>query len=196
MTKLDLFIQSQRIDMARRFLRPGSRVLDLGCGDGALFKQVPEVWGIGIDPTLSAPIELPNAKLLPGRFPEDTAAESEFDFVTMLASLEHLPRGVRSHLGTDCYRALKPKGKVIITVPSAKTDILLSVLKTLHLIDGQSLEEHHGYNVSETPQIFSSLKMVLQKRFQLGFNNFFVFEKAAVAGAEVISQQLLDLKAS
>jgi hypothetical protein len=38
--------------------------------------------------------------------------------------------------------------------------------------------------------------MVLQKRFQLGFNNFFVFEKAGVAGAEVISQQLLDLKAS
>ena len=178
MTKLDLFIQSQRINMARQFLWPGARVLDLGCGDGALFRLVPEVSGIGIDPTLPSPIELPNARLLPGKFPEDTATECEFDFVTMLASLEHLPPVVRSHLGTGCYRALKPKGKVIITVPSAKTDILLSALKALHLIDGISLEEHHGYDVRETPQLFSSLKMASQKRFQLGFNNLFVFEKA------------------
>jgi cyclopropane fatty-acyl-phospholipid synthase-like methyltransferase len=48
MTKLDLFIQSQRINMAKRFLWSGARVLDLGCGEGALFKLVPEVWGIGI----------------------------------------------------------------------------------------------------------------------------------------------------
>jgi len=178
MTKLDLFIQRKRINVAKRFLWPGARVLDLGCGDGALFKQLPEVWGIGIDPTLPAMIELPNAKLLPGRFPEDTATESEFDCVTMLASLEHLPHLVRSQLGADCYRALKPKGKVIITVPSAKTDILLSVLKTLRLIDGQSLEEHHGYDVRETPQLFSPLQMISQKQFQLGFNNLFVFEKA------------------
>jgi SAM-dependent methyltransferase len=179
MTKLDLFIQSQRINMARRFLRPGARVLDLGCGDGALFKKVPEVWGIGIDPTLPAMIELPNARLLPGRFPDDTATESEFDFVTLLAALEHLPQLVRSHLGTDCHRALKPNGMVIITVPSAKTDIVLSVLKTLRLIDGLSLEVHHGYDVRETPQLFSTLTMVSQKQFQLGFNNLFVFQKAS-----------------
>jgi len=178
MTKLDLFIQSQRINVARQFISSGSRVLDLGCGDGALFKQLPEVWGIGIDPTLPAMIELPNAKLLPGRFPEDTATECDFDCVTMLAVLEHLPPEVQSRLGADCYRVLKPKGKVIITVPSAKTDVLLSCLKTLGLIHGQSLEEHHGYDVRETPQLFSSLKMISQKQFQLGFNNLFVFERA------------------
>lgn len=178
MTKLDLFIQSQRINMARRFLRPGARVLDLGCGDGALFKQVPEVSGVGIDPTLQTTVELPNARLLPGRFPDNTSTEGEFDFVTLLASLEHLPRPVRNQLGTDCYRALKPNGKVIITVPSAKTDIVLSVLKTMRLIDGLSLEEHHGYDVRETPQVFSPLKMESHKQFQLGFNNLFVFQKA------------------
>lgn len=179
MTKLDLFIQRQRIEVAHHFLSDGARVLDLGCADGALFKQIPGVWGIGLDPTLTAAIELPNARLIPGKFPDDLAAESDFDCVTMLAVLEHLPPAVQSRLGAECYQKLKPKGKVIITVPSAKTDIVLAALRTLHLIHGISLEEHYGYDVRQTPQLFSSFDMISNKSFQLGLNNLFVFAKAA-----------------
>lgn len=178
MTRLDLFIQTQRIEMAKRFLGPGARVLDLGCADGSLFKHIPEIHGIGIDPTLAAPIDLPNAHLLPGRFPDDMATESDFDFVTMLAVLEHLPPAVQSKLGADCYRALRPKGRVIITVPSAKTDLLLSALKAVHLIHGITLEEHYGFDIRETPALFSTFDVVMKKSFQLGLNNLFVFAKA------------------
>jgi SAM-dependent methyltransferase len=178
MTGLDLFIQRQRIKVAGRYLNAGARVLDLGCADGALFKQIPSVSGIGIDPTLPGPVELPNARLLPGYFPDDIPSERDFDFITMFAVLEHLPPAVQAKLGTDCYQALKPKGKVIITVPSARTDVVLSALQALHLIHGISLEEHYGYDVEQTPRLFSSFEMVTRKSFQLGFNNLFVFAKA------------------
>lgn len=178
MTRLDLFIQKQRIDAAKRFLCAGARVLDLGCADGALFKQNPGISGVGVDPTLPAAVELPNARLLPGRFPDAIATEAEFDFVTMLAVLEHLPPEVQSKLQANCYRTLKPKGRVIITVPSAKVDVILAGLRALHLIHGMSLEEHHGYDVKETPHLFSTFDMVSRKSFQLGLNHLFVFAKA------------------
>jgi SAM-dependent methyltransferase len=163
--------------VARRFLHPGAKVLDLGCADGALFKQIAEVSGIGLDPLLTNPLQLPNAKLIPGRFPGDIPDGLDFDAVTMLAVLEHLPRAVQEELGRNCERVLKPKGRVIITVPSPRTDALLALLKTLRVIHGMSLEEHYGYDVNETPQLFSSFKMIARKQFQLGFNNLFVFEK-------------------
>jgi len=48
-----------------------------------------------------------------------------------------------------------------------------------HLIDGMSLEEHHGYEVSQTTKIFSppDFRLVLHRRFQLGLNHLFVFER-------------------
>jgi hypothetical protein len=56
-------------------------------------------------------------------------------------------------------------------------------LKFLKLIDGMSLEEHHGYEVNQTAKIFPAEYFRLLKRttFQLGLNNLFVFERRATA---------------
>ena len=177
MTKLDRFVQKRRINVAKRYLAPNAHVLDLGCADGALFRHVPAVTGIGIDPTLSGEVVLPNARLLPGMFPDAVPSESRFDAITMLAVLEHLPAAVQQKLDFDCGRVLKPEGKMIITVPSPQTDVVLSVLKNLKLIDGMSLEEHYGYDVRQTPKLFKSFEIVAAKTFQLGLNNLFVFAK-------------------
>ncbi len=177
MTKLDLFVQKQRINVAKRFLAPGAHVLDLGCADGALFRHVPSITGIGIDPTLNGEVVLPNARLLPGMFPDAVPSESRFDAITMLAVLEHLPPAVQKKLDVDCSRVLKAQGKMIITVPSPQTDVVLSMLKNLRLIDGMSLEEHYGYDVRQTPKLFDSFGIVAAKTFQLGLNNLFVFAK-------------------
>jgi predicted SAM-dependent methyltransferase len=98
----------------------------------------------------------------------------------MLAVLEHIPKSKQKEFAIACYNKLKPGGRVIITVPSPKVDLILSGLKIIRLVDGMSLEEHYGYNPRDTETIFDKdmFKLVHHSRFQLGLNNVFVFEKA------------------
>jgi hypothetical protein len=57
---------------------------------------------------------------------------------------------------------------------------VLRVLKTLRLIDGMALEQHHGFRPSEVGPLFEAvgMKLTVRRRFQLGLNNLFVFSKA------------------
>jgi hypothetical protein len=96
----------------------------------------------------------------------------------MLAVLEHFPDDVYAGLGVNCASFLKPKGRLVITVPSPVVDHILVVLKWLRLIDGMSSEEHHGYDTRRTRTVFyPHFRLVRHQRFQLGLNNLFVFEK-------------------
>jgi hypothetical protein len=49
----------------------------------------------------------------------------------------------------------------------------------VRLIDGMSLEQHHGFDPRQTRSVFEpcGLRLVRASRFQLGFNNLFVFQK-------------------
>jgi hypothetical protein len=42
-----------------------------------------------------------------------------------------------------------------------------------------SLEEHHGYEVGQTGEIFSKpeFELVIHREFQVGLNNLFVFRR-------------------
>jgi hypothetical protein len=79
-----------------------------------------------------------------------------------------------------CNDALVPGGRVVLTVPSPVVDRILDVLVFLRLVDGMSLEQHHGFEASETPTLFEreGMTMTLHERFQLGVNNLFVFQRA------------------
>lgn len=181
MKALDYYIQHWRIAKAGPFIPRNSRVLDVGCGDGALFRHYKSriVEGVGLDTTLDRLIELKNVKLLPGEFPRDANGLSSFDVITMLAVLEHLPTVLYPELAPAFVRLLRPGGYLIVTVPSSFTDHVLKLLKLLHLIDGMCLEEHHGFVAGETPAICGSeqVRLVCHKRFQLGLNNLFVFRR-------------------
>ncbi len=95
--------------------------------------------------------------------------------------LEHLPASQHRLFAEKCALMLKPGGVLIITTPSPLVDHLLDLLLALRLIDGMSLEEHHGFDPRQTPAIFSGcgLKLAKAARFQLGLNNFFIFQKGA-----------------
>lgn len=178
MTGLDRFIQRQRIQKAKRFIPDSSRVLDIGCANGALFKDLSKLkQSVGIDPDLAENVDLGNALLIAGMFPEAVPSDEAFDVITLLAVLEHIPREEQIVLARNCFRYLKPGGRLIITVPSPAVDRILEVLKFLRLVDGMKTEQHYGYDARATPKTFTSAGFALfaSQKFQCGLNNLFVF---------------------
>ena len=181
MTSFDRILQRWRIAQAAPFIRPGARVLDIGSADGALFRHLGAKigGGLGIDPTLSGPVEVGAVPLVPGCFPKDMPPTEPFDAITMLAVLEHFPATQYAALAEGCARFLKTGGRLIITVPSPQVDHILKVLVSLGLVHGMSLEEHHGYDVEQTLRVFAppAFRLIRRRRFQLRLNNLFVFER-------------------
>jgi len=49
----------------------------------------------------------------------------------------------------------------------------------LHIVDGMSLEEHHGFLPDELPDIFipAGFSLRIKRKFQFGLNNLYVFER-------------------
>jgi cyclopropane fatty-acyl-phospholipid synthase-like methyltransferase len=184
MKATDRLLQRWRIAKARRYLRPGMRVLDIGCADGAMFRLVPGLeGGVGVDPD-AVPDRIGSNQLVPGLFPEALPeGRRRFDAITLLAVLEHVPAEAQARLADDCFEALVPGGHLLITVPSPAVDHVLAVLRALRLIHGMSLEQHYGYDVRQTPAIFgrAGLELVKAQKFQLGLNNFFAFRRPPAA---------------
>lgn len=168
------------MSQAARWLRPGARVLDIGCHHGEFFEYAGQKIGsgIGIDP-LAPPLRTDRWELRAIRF-EDRLPfdDASFDAIVSLATFEHL--GEHDSIARECWRLITPGGRVIVTVPQPMVDRIVDLLVMLRLADGMSLEEHHGFEPSVLPGIFASAGFEFEHhgRFQLGLNNIFVFRKA------------------
>jgi len=180
---IDRWLQRQRIMKAAPWIPLGSRVLDVGCADGALFRQLRSKIreGVGIDSELVEHVVGDGFELVPGSFPEALTGHERFDAITLLAVLEHIPRERQADLARACAMYLMPGGRLVITVPGALVDPILAVLSFLHVIDGMALEQHYGFDPSDTPKIFEAhgFDLVKARRFQLGLNHLFVFHRQA-----------------
>ena len=181
MKSLDNFLQEARIRQVASFIPRAARVLDIGSHEGVLFARLGKDIdaSIGIDPHITKTAKVGHHQLIRGLFPADMPSGMTFDVVTMLAVLEHIPPAEYPAFSAGVWQYLKPGGSLIITVPSKWVDPILHVLRFFRLIDGMSLEEHHGFEVSDTLSIFEQrfFHLVLHRRFQLGLNNLFVFRK-------------------
>lgn len=182
MKQLDRVLQHWRIRKVLPYLKRGAKVLDIGSIDGALFRHGAELseGSIGIDPIL--PCNLTNGRftLIRGFFPKDLPPKAgPFDAITLLAVLEHFPEQELAALADGCMKYLVPGGLLLITVPSPSVDAILGWLRRFRLIDGMSLEEHHGYKVEQTPLVFAEpvFTLVRHQTFQFGLNNLFVFRR-------------------
>jgi len=179
---VDCIIQYWRIAKVRRYIPKGARVLDVGCADGALFRQLRQRIrsGVGVDHALARSVANANFKLVAGSLSDELVAGGDFDIVTLLAVVEHLREEVIPELRDRCVRALKPGGLLLITVPSTQVDHILHLLTALHLIAGMSLHEHHGFDPADVPKWFggAGLMFMESRTFQMGLNNLFVFKRS------------------
>jgi len=177
---IDRFLQKWRINKAISHIPNQSRVLDIGCFDALLFEKLGDklTQGVGIDPLIKN-IQTEKYELINGFFPSALTSSQSFNAITMLAVLEHIPQDEIMRFSKACFDFLLPGGRLIITVPDSKVDYILTFLRFVKLIDGMSLEEHYGFDIKQTPIIFTNagFTLLIHSSFQLGLNNLFVFQK-------------------
>ena len=105
-----------KLDAVRRWLNQsprGTRVLDDGCGEGVLVEEYADRLAIeGIDPNYSSD-RVRNGSLTALPFPDAT-----FDRALCLDVLEHLSFDEQPRALAELFRALKPGGELLVSVPN------------------------------------------------------------------------------
>ena len=181
MKPLDRLLRNWRILKAGKYIKPGSRLLDIGSADGALFDRYELIFdrAVGIDSGLPESVEHKNWKLIKGWFPEDLPEDEPFDVITMLAVLEHIPPAEQEAMARAVAERLRPGGLLVITVPSTLVDPIVDTLVRLKLMRAVGIEQHWGFDPTETPRVFAAagLETIRSRRFQLRLNNLYVLRK-------------------
>lgn len=137
------------VRLARRYLRHGDRVLDVGAGSGALVRRIPGAIGVDISPKCRE-VMLGDIESLP--FPDST-----FDVVFVVDVIEHLSYSARHKGVIEVQRVLKPDGVLVATVPN-REDMSLSTVRCPYC---QAKFHRWGHTQSFSP---SSLRYFLLLR--------------------------------
>jgi cyclopropane fatty-acyl-phospholipid synthase-like methyltransferase len=179
MTALDLYLQNQRIKKASQWISPTDRVLDIGCGDGALLRGRPPhpLQHLGIDRSLAEPISATGFRIETCSWDQAQISPHSFDAIVLLAVWEHIPPNQQPLLCAKIKEWLKPGGKVILTIPHAWVDTILWFLQKARMVDGMHVEEHYGYAISDTRPCFerAGFQFLDHTPFQWHLNHLFVF---------------------
>jgi ubiquinone/menaquinone biosynthesis C-methylase UbiE len=175
-TGIDHLIARMRFRAAYPHIRPGSRVLDLGCGLEAAFLDYASdriVAGVGLDDQVEDGVQ--------GRWRRVRAdlrsplpfPDGEFDHVVMLAVLEHLTDPER--VLRETYRVLAPRGSLILTWPSSMVDPILRVLHGFHLVSDEMESDEHQKRipVATLQEMLRAIgfQKFIHRTFEFGLNN-------------------------
>jgi len=182
---LDKLLRKIRIGKIVKYIAKKNGIIcDVGCGAEPKFlldlqDLISEGWGIDKETTTRTW----NNKIqtirrnLDGKisFPFN---KNKFDYVTMLATLEHFkfPKEVLR----ESWRVLKPKGVLIITIPSPIAKPILEFLALLGVISREEIKDHHHYYPKK--ELISLLKEIgfdniKHGYFELGFNQRIIAKK-------------------
>ncbi|HEX4926003.1 MAG TPA: class I SAM-dependent methyltransferase [Bdellovibrionales bacterium] len=184
---LEKVLRRFRLSRVLPHIDQGDVLLDVGCGweAKALRELAPRLSkGIGIDFKVE-PFNVPShIKLVATRFEaaDWPVGEAECDKAIMLAVLEHIEPALVGATLKNIRRALKPGGKLILTVPTPPAQPVLEFLSyKLGVINEAEIRDHKLYY--DRPRLERTLSengftIERYKTFQLGMNSFCVASRA------------------
>ena len=178
MNSADRAIQRWRFSVAAPSIPADSRILDIGAHHGDLFEYLGDriAPSVGIDDEIASDTSAGRHELLAGRFP-DRMPDGVFDAATLLAVVEHLDEALLDRCATGLLSVLRPRGVVVVTMPSPRADGLLCLMCRARLIEGMDLDAHHGVTTDAVVTSWCGAGMILRtrRRFEMGCNNLLVF---------------------
>ena len=149
------------VDLDRLQVRPGSRVLDLGCGAGrhayAAYRAGAQVVALDRSPGELVEVSVMLAAMrLAGEVPDGARAaalrgdayalpfaDASFDCVIAAEVLEHLPDDDRAM--RELFRVLRPGGTVAVTVPRWGPErICWALSEAYHRVEGGHVRIYRG----------------------------------------------------
>lgn len=141
------------IDFEVMYLKaqPGSRLLDVGCGDGRFLLLMQnlgwQVEGTEVDPEAVKTARNNKLEVKLGELSEQKYPDNSFDVITLKSVMEHLPDPLDVLI--ECQRILKDEGILMIITPNTKSRIHniyknnwfdLDPPRHLHLFSPKNLE--------------------------------------------------------
>ena len=182
--KLDRFISYLRVNKIKKYIKPGSAVCDIGCGDDDLLlrlkKELKLGQAIGVDAHVAA-AKKEGVEFLKGDACSLQLADQSCDCVLMLAFIEHIEEKNARQVLREAHRILKSEARLIMTTPTPLAKPVLEFLAfKLKIISQEEIRDHkHYYTRNELVRILSETgyKKVKAKHFQFFMNAFYVFEK-------------------
>lgn len=171
---LEPVLRFLRIREARKFIKPGSSVCDIGCGKNYVFlKSIKNRirYGIGIDMD-AAGGENGNIRLISADIESEMPQiKMKLNHIAMLAVLEHMKNPEK--ILRKCHEMLAENGTVVITTPSIKSRKALEFLAGINLVSRKEINDHkHYFTCNELENIlkYAGFEIIKMKTFEFGNN--------------------------
>ena len=180
-------IPVEEFKLFEQFLKPGMRVLDLGCGNGRLLKSLKDCHYLGVDNNETmlklAGKNFPHGTFIKGDQLQIPCKDGIVDLIFCVRAFHHLPgRQMRLRALHEMNRVLMPNGILIITVwnlwqPQFRMRAMKAFLRFLFTLGSYSCKDffipwgkkamryYHAFTPAELMKLVTSSGFEIEELF-------------------------------